>query len=81
MAFGLIDTRLTQAKVESNTIQVEGKTIRLGIPKGGPDVTTTIPLKRKGSVQDAAGGVLLMVSPHASYVTGHCLEVTGGVGI
>ena len=28
-----------------------------------------------------AGGVLYLASPLASYVTGHTLEVTGGMGI
>jgi hypothetical protein len=29
----------------------------------------------------AAGGVLMLASPHAAYITGHTLEVTGGAGI
>jgi 3-oxoacyl-[acyl-carrier protein] reductase len=36
-----------------------------------------IPLKRRGTVEEAAGAILLLASPHASYITGHCLEVTG----
>ena len=30
---------------------------------------------------EAAGGVLFLASPLATYVTGHTLEVTGGMGI
>ena len=29
----------------------------------------------------AAGGILFLASPLASYITGHTLEVTGGMGI
>src|SRR5207302_3875931 len=33
VAFGFIDTRLTQAKVEGNTMEKDGETIQLGIPE------------------------------------------------
>jgi 3-oxoacyl-[acyl-carrier protein] reductase len=36
---------------------------------------------RTGTPEEAAGGVLFLASPLASYVTGHTLEVTGGYGI
>ena len=39
------------------------------------------PLCRKGTAEEAAGGILFLASPMASYVTGHTLEVTGGFGI
>lgn len=38
-------------------------------------------VNRAGTVQDAAGAMLLLASPYSSYITGHCLEVTGGFGI
>ena len=44
-------------------------------------LSALVPLGRKGSADEAAGGVLFLASPLASYVTGHCLEVTGGMGI
>ena len=34
-----------------------------------------------GTPEEAAGGILMMASPLAGYVTGHTLEVTGGSGI
>ena len=33
VAFGFIDTRLTAAKVEDNTMQIGGETVQLGIPQ------------------------------------------------
>ena len=33
VAFGFIDTRLTAAKVEDNTMQIGGETVQLGIPE------------------------------------------------
>jgi 3-oxoacyl-[acyl-carrier protein] reductase len=44
-------------------------------------LTMMIPLGRTGTPEEAAGGILLMASPYASYITGHVLEVTGGFGI
>eukprot|EP01120_Amphizonella_sp_Union-15-10_P000984 TRINITY_DN11051_c0_g1_i1.p1 TRINITY_DN11051_c0_g1~~TRINITY_DN11051_c0_g1_i1.p1 ORF type:complete len:315 (+),score=65.33 TRINITY_DN11051_c0_g1_i1:74-1018(+) len=85
VAFGFIDTRLTQAKTKDNVINIDGKQINLGIPgisDANKDLAVAdIPLKRPGTVSDAAGGILLLASPYSSYITGHTLEVTGGKGI
>jgi len=40
-----------------------------------------IPLGRPGTPDEAAGAVVMLCSPFSSYVSGHCLEVTGGMGI
>lgn len=82
VAFGLIDTRLTQAKEKGETIHIDGQDVALGIPERLRDFgQRMIPLRRAGTPAEAAAGILLMASPLASYVTGHTLEVTGGVGI
>jgi len=36
------------------------------------------PLRRLATVDDVAGAILLLVSPHAQFVTGENLLVTGG---
>ena len=40
-----------------------------------------VPLGRVGTTDEAAGAVALLASPLASYITGHALECTGGMGI
>lgn len=56
--------------------------MQLGIPQQNlADKDRLIPLRRVGNVEEAAGAILLLASPFASYITGHCLEVTGGAGI
>lgn len=65
---------------------VDGKPIPLGIPGRGKGPTNVnavadIPLGRAGLASEAAGGILMMASPYASYVNGITLEVTGGRGI
>jgi 3-oxoacyl-[acyl-carrier protein] reductase len=83
VAFGYIDTRLTQAKEKGETIAVGDKEVILGIPEKllRPERLTLIPLGRAGTAEEAAGGIVMMASPFAAYITGHTLEVTGGRGI
>lgn len=82
VAFGTIETRLIQAKEQGERITVDGAEIALGIPQQMRDMLTMlIPLGRTATPEEAAGGILLLASPYASYITGHTLEVTGGYGI
>ncbi|MCG8417360.1 MAG: SDR family oxidoreductase [Proteobacteria bacterium] len=82
VAFGLIDTRLTQPKERGVAINVSGSDVSLGIPGRLRDrVQLGIPLGRPATPEEAAGGILLLASPMAAYITGHTLEVTGGAGI
>ncbi|TFK38732.1 hypothetical protein BDQ12DRAFT_683247 [Crucibulum laeve] len=89
VAFGLIHTRLTASKEAGVTIEIDGKKVALGVPGAQRPVTAAptpeaypqIPLRRGGTPEDAAGSVLFLASPLASYVSGHTLEVTGGAGI
>ncbi|KAF9094357.1 Methionine aminopeptidase 1 [Mortierella sp. GBA35] len=84
----MVRSCLTRAKENGETMVVDGQKISLGIPMGAkkeappPSVVfADTPLKRAGQVEEAAGSILLLCSPFASYVTGHTLEVTGGKGI
>lgn len=82
VAFGFTDTRLTQSKDEGETIKVAGQEVSLGIPDNIRQLAKMlIPLGRTATPEEAAGGILLLASPLASFITGHTLEVTGGAGI
>jgi len=80
VAFGFIDTRLTQAKVEGNVMEKDGETIQLGIPEQMRGLASAlIPLGRAASPEEAAGGVFFLCSPWSNYVHGQTLHVTGGM--
>ena len=87
VAFGYVDTRLTRTKeVQEEAIEIDGKEIVLGIPQKvraqlDANIEQRIPLGRAATAEEAAGGIVLMASPFARYITGHVLEVTGGMGI
>ncbi len=82
VAFGFVDTRLTQPKEEGATMTIGDHEVSLGIPGAMRQMAfPMIPLGRPATPEEAAGGILLMASPFAAYITGHTLEVTGGAGI
>jgi 3-oxoacyl-[acyl-carrier protein] reductase len=80
VAFGFIDTRLTQAKVDENTMEVGGEKIQLGIPEQMRQMASMlIPLGRPATPEEAAGGVFFLCSPWSNYVHGQTLHITGGL--
>jgi NAD(P)-dependent dehydrogenase (short-subunit alcohol dehydrogenase family) len=49
-----------------------------GMPDRASQLAPTVPMKRTGSAEEVALGILWLLSPEASYVTGTSLDVTGG---
>src|SRR5215218_9011786 len=79
VAFGFIDTRLTQSKADDNTMQIGGQKVQLGIPEQMRGMASyVIPLGRPGTPEEAAGGVFFLCSPWSNYVHGQTLNITGG---
>ncbi len=80
VAFGFIDTRLTQAKVDENKMEKDGESIQLGIPEQMRQMASMmIPLGRPATPEEAAGGVFFLCSPWSNYVHGQTLHITGGM--
>ncbi|GAW10965.1 hypothetical protein ANO14919_003030 [Xylariales sp. No.14919] len=84
VAFGHIETRLTQAKEKGAfVVGPKGERIMVGIPQGAKRASpeqlhTDIPLRRPGQPSEAAAAILAVASPLFSYVTGQTIMVTGG---
>ena len=79
VAFGFVETRLTQAKEQGEAIEREGERIEIGVPEQQRAMASMIiPLGRPAQPQEAAGPVLFLSSQLSNYVHGQVLNVTGG---
>ncbi|MGO9568781.1 MAG: SDR family NAD(P)-dependent oxidoreductase [Desulfomonilaceae bacterium] len=79
VAFGFIDTRLTQEKEKGITVETATEKIAVGVPKGQRDIfIKMIPMGRPGTPEEAAGAILFFASPLSDYVSGQVLVVGGG---
>jgi 3-oxoacyl-[acyl-carrier protein] reductase len=79
VAFGFIETRLTQSKEQGGEIEREGEKIELGIPEQTRAMASMIiPLGRPAQPEEAARPVLFLSSELSNYVHGQVLNVTGG---
>lgn len=83
VAFGLIETRLTQALAgdDSKTVNIEGREIKVGVQQARLDgAAATIPLGRPGKAQEAAGAVVMFCLPESDFCSGQTLYCGGGPG-
>jgi 3-oxoacyl-[acyl-carrier protein] reductase len=82
VAFGFVETRLTQAKEKGETMEAAGESsekVELGIPEQMRQMASMmIPLGRPAQPEEAAGPVLFLASPLANYIHGQVINVTGG---
>src|SRR5436309_6296025 len=79
VAFGWIETRLTAAKEESNTMEIGGEKVQLGIPEQMRSMASrVVPIGRPGVPEEAAGPVFFQCSPWSNFVHGQVLNITGG---
>ena len=82
VAFGFVETRLTQAKEKGETMRAAGESgekVELGIPEQMRSMASMmIPLGRPAQPEEAAGPVLFLCSDLANYIHGQVINVTGG---
>ena len=80
VAFGHIDTRLTQAyDGEPPTIEVAGRAHRVGLTSAQiAGVQQAAALGRSGTPEDGAGAIYLFCLPESDYVSGQVLTCHGG---
>lgn len=83
VAFGFIETRLTQPLTEGDaSIAVEGREIKVGVqPAMIQALSQMIPLGRPGTPEEAAGAVYLFCTPESDYISGQVIQVGGGISL
>jgi 3-oxoacyl-[acyl-carrier protein] reductase len=81
VAYGVIDTRLTQSiEQHGGTVMIEGREFAVGVPDAmRKAIPAMVPLGRAGSPEEAAGAVYFFCSPESNYVSGQVLVVGGGI--
>jgi 3-oxoacyl-[acyl-carrier protein] reductase len=80
VAFGFIETRLTQSEDIGDFTERDGKKVKLGMPDHIRQMSfMVIPAGRPGTPDEAAGAVLFFASELSNYVSGQVLEVAGGM--
>ncbi len=80
VAFGHIDTRLTQPYSGTPpSIDVGGRSYRVGLSQEQIEGSrAATPLGRTGTTEDAAGAILLFCLPESNFITGEVLTCSGG---
>ena len=80
VAFGFIETRMTQATEEKKTLNIEGREVAIGIPAQNVKAfNAMIPMGRPGTPEEAANGVYLLCTPESNYISGQVVVVGGGM--
>lgn len=81
VAFGLIETRMTQSKGSGDEIaRIGDREIAMGIPDEMlAGLRKMIPLGRAGTPEDAANAVYLFCIPESDYITGEVVLASGGL--
>jgi 3-oxoacyl-[acyl-carrier protein] reductase len=79
VAYGFIDTRLTQDKEKGIAVDTGTEKVAVGIPVKQRDLfIRMIPMGRSGTPEEAAGTILFFASPLSDYVSGQVLICGGG---
>lgn len=81
VAFGLVETRLTQPLASGEAhINIEGRDLGVGIqPQLLQTIAAMTPLGRAGTPKEAADAIYLFCSPESDYISGQVLVCGGGL--
>ena len=81
VAFGLIETRLTQAFTSAvPEIEIGDRKLKVGLDAAQvEEIKRLIPLGRAGTPEEAAGAVLLFCLPESDYISGEVVVAGGGL--
>jgi 3-oxoacyl-[acyl-carrier protein] reductase len=80
VAFGHIDTRLTQSfDADIPEIEVQGQKRKVGMPSQAIEMSKRMtPLGRVGTPEEGAGAIFLFCLPESDFITGEIIVASGG---
>jgi 3-oxoacyl-[acyl-carrier protein] reductase len=79
VAYGFIDTRLTQDKEKGIAVDTGKEKVAVGVPAKQRELfIRMIPMGRPGTAEEAASTILFFASPLSDYVSGQVLICGGG---
>jgi 3-oxoacyl-[acyl-carrier protein] reductase len=83
VAFGFIETRLTQSiEAVGGKVTIDGREHAVGVPDAmRKALPAIVPLGRAGTAEEAAGAVYFFCTPGSDYVSGEVMLVGGGVSL
>lgn len=82
VAFGYVETRLTEATDDKKTLTVDGNEVPVGVPKAAvAGMKMLIPMGRAGTTEEAANGIYLFCTPESNYISGQVITVGGGLSL
>ena len=82
VAFGYVETRLTEPTEEKKTLNVDGNEVPVGVPKAAVQgMKMLIPMGRAGTTEEAANGIYLFCTPESDYISGQVVTVGGGLSL
>lgn len=67
--------------IAPGTTETKSRAPRLAIPEHRERMLTRIPIGRFGTAEEMAAAIRYLVSPQASYITGHTLVLDGGLTV
>ena len=82
VGFGLIDTRLTGVWEQNvpTSIEIGNRSHKVGFEQNTrKQLEEIIPLRRPGTVEEAAGALYLFCLPESDYITGEIITAGGGL--
>lgn len=83
VAYGVIDTRLTQSiEKTGGKVSIDGKEFAVGVPEAmRASLNVAVPLGRSGTADEAAAAIRFFCGPDSDYVSGQVLLVGGGISL
>jgi NAD(P)-dependent dehydrogenase (short-subunit alcohol dehydrogenase family) len=81
VALELVNTGIRVNVVAPGTTDTGMLTRFTGTPENKADLVATVPMERLGRPEEIAAGIVFIASVEASYITGHVLNVDGGLTV